>query len=362
MLVRLGGLFHGRSARPLRGMTARIAPRRAFRRAMTVPITSHLLYVAAQLGLADHLNDGPRNSGDMARLIGADARTLHRVMRGLVAAGLLSEDADGRFALTPVGAYLRSDIPGSLRGQIVFEGELARAWSALPHTVRTGENAFRHVFGLGIFDHFARNPAVQAYVARTQGGAASRVAASLVVASYNFAGVGTVVDVGGGRGTLLAAILRAHPTMRGVLFDRPGVVAEARDGLEAAGLGSRCDIVAGDFFQSVPAGGDAYALRRIIHDWDDEQALRILAACRQAMAGQIHGQGRLLLIERVMPERVEQAPAVVVADLIMLVETGGRERTVGEYRALLAAAGFRLSRLTAITGQDSVIEAQPIGS
>ena len=318
-------------------------------------LSTQLLYVAAKLGIADVLAGGPMAAGDLAKSVGAAPRPLSRVLRGLAADGVLDELPDGRFALTALGGCLESDGSGSLHGAIVARGDLYfRAAAGLLEAVREGGVAFEREYGSSLFDYLNRHPergkAFQASMADR-----SRREAAAVVPAYDFREFGRLVDVGGGTGTLLATILEAAPRLRGVLFDRPAVVARARERLAATSVADRCEFVAGDFFASVPAGGDAYLLSRVIHDWDDDAARRILATCHRAMEeGSI-----LLLVEAVLPERAREQPAAIRMDLHMLLLLGGRERTAAEFDRLLASAGFRLTRVvpTASPAGIAIVEA-----
>ena len=301
---------------------------------------SQAIYAVATLGIPDLLRDGPRGTDDLARATGTHAHALTRVLRFLANVGLFSEEAPGRFALTHLGAGLRSDVPGSLRPMaLMLLGEHNwQSWGHLLHSMRTGETAFQQVHGMGIFDYFAQHSDVAAifHAAMTSNTAGSGTA---ITTAYDFSGIRRLVDVGGGHGLLLATVLRAHPTMRGVLFDRPEVVVGAPAVLEKEGVAERCDIVAGDFFANVPPGGDAYILRQIIHDWDDGRATEILKNCRRAM----QEGSRLLVVERAVATDHRQASPVLHLDLEMLVNVGGSQRTDAEYRALFAGAGFRLT-------------------
>lgn len=311
-----------------------------------------LIYAAVKLGIPDALRSGPRQAGDLAPIVGANSDALRRVLRGLVTLDLVVEDEAGRFALTPTGELLCRGVPGSLRGEALLHAELDQAWCALLPAIKSGETAFNRIFGRGIFDHVAADPELNAYYNHWM--AADREArAAAVAAAYPFPAVGTVLDVGGGHGGLLTAILRREPGLRGLLFDQPHVVAGARETLDALGVAEQCEVIAGDFFASIPAGADLYVLHRIIHDWDDEAAARILSNCHRAMGT----SARLLLIEKVMPEQVAEAPSVVRLDLDMLVVSGGRQRTEGEYRNLLTQCGFDLTRTVPIEGETSVLEA-----
>ena len=311
-----------------------------------------LLYVAAKLGLADLLANGPRSSAELARSLGAHAPSLHRILRGLVTLGVCSEEHDGRFGLTPLGTLLQAEKPGSPRGLAILCGEeYAGAYGGLLHSAMTGQTAFNHVFGMSQWEHREQHPELDEYFnAGLRQGTARGTGA--ILAAYDFSSFRTVADVGGGHGALLAAILKAHPSVTGILFDQPHVVAGARPYLEAAGVAARCQVVGGSFFDRMPDGADAHILKSVIHDWDDEQGLAILRNCHRALKE----QGTLLVVERLMPARVEDDPAAILADLHMLALTGGRERSEAEYRALLAAAGFTLTRVIPTRSRVSIIE------
>jgi len=314
------------------------------------------LYVAARLGIADLLKDGARGSEELARATGADARALHRLLRALASLGVFGEDADGRFTPSELGALLRSDVPGSLRAAAIFFGDERNwhAWGKLERSVMSGEPV-RGPRGTQVFlEESARDPEGAALFNAAMTSLTSAFDAA-VTAAYDFSRLGTLVDVGGGQGALISSILAANPALRGILFDIPPVIESARGRIGEAGLAGRCELVAGDFFASVPAGGDAYVLKWVIHDWDDEHSVAILGSCRRAMAR----DGRLLLVERVVPERIDQSAdtqGMLLGDLNMLLVTGGRERTAAEYQALLARADFALARIVPTGTQLSIVE------
>ena len=298
-------------------------------------LVTQLLAVAARLGVADVLADGPRTSAEIADAVGADPRALHRVLRNLAIEDVLEELDDGRFALSPMGERLRGDVPGSLRGAVLARGELyyRSAEQFLP-AVRDGGVPYELAHGEPFFEHLSRHPEREAAFQGSMAGRSGQEAAD-VVAAYDFTGIGRLVDVGGGSGILLAAILDATPGLRGVLFDRPGVVADVAP-ME------RCELVPGDFFESVPEGADCYVLSRVIHDWDDAEAVRILARVRAAM----QPGSRMLLVEALLPERAVDQPLAVRMDVNMLMLfSDARERTEAEYRRLLADADLRLERV-----------------
>jgi hypothetical protein len=316
---------------------------------------SQAIYVAVTLGIPEHLTDGPRSSDELARETETDPGALYRLLRALAAVGVLSEDDERRFTLTELGDGLRSDAPASLAGWAAYIAGPAswQAWGDLLYSVRTGENAFRHVHGTDAWSWREERPADNAIFDRAMMTATSGMNRALVD-GYDFGRFGTVVDVGGGNGTLLAALLSAYPTLQGVLFDLPHVVAGADEVLGGAGVADRCRVVDGSFFDSIPEGGDAYVLKMIIHDWEDAESLAILRACRSAMAD----GASLLLIERVLGPPNEDLVTKLI-DLNMLVHPGGRERTLEEYDSLLAAGGFRLAGATPTPAGISVIEASP---
>jgi hypothetical protein len=298
------------------------------------------LYTAVKLGVADHLAAGPRHARELAQAVNAHPQALHRFLRKLVVLNLLAEEDDGAFRLLPLGELLCANHPGSVRNLVLYIGEVGYpAQQGLLYAVQTGRPAFDHVFGMPFFDFFERRLDLSALFDDLMGqGINDRAAA--VVAAYDFSRFDTIVDVGGGNGTLISAILDAYPRLLGIVFDRPGVAAEGRHGVMRMGLADRCQTVAGDFFDnSIPPGRDIYLLSYVIHDWDDERATTILRNCRTAM----RQDSRLLLIEEIMPKRAADAPATVGTDLSMLMLTGGRERTEAEYRSLLLTTGLQLT-------------------
>jgi hypothetical protein len=332
-----------------------LPPALALRRLVNGYQVTQAIHVAAKLGLADLLADGPRISDDLAAATGAHPDALYRLLRALAGVGVAREEAGRRFALTDLGACLRADAPDSLAGWAAFVGEPYhwRAWGALEHGVRTGENAFRRVQGADPWTFRARHPELSAGFDRAMADLARQVAAA-VLAVYDFGRFGTVVDVGGGNGALLAAILARHPAARGVLFDQPHVVAGAPPLLAAAGVADRCAVVGGSFFEAAPAGGDAYVLKAIHHDWEDAACVRILRVCRRAMAD----GAALLAVERELgPPNAH--PNDKFSDLNMLVGPGGRERTPEEYAALFAATGFRFVDFTPSAVGTGVFEGRP---
>jgi hypothetical protein len=308
------------------------------------------LSVATQLGLPDLLASGPQTSAHLAQAAGVHAPALHRLLRALVTLDIVREREDGTFELLPLGALLRSDAATSLRSWAIFVGQYQwQEWGHLLDSVKTGESVREHLTGTA-----GPRPAVfnQAMVELT------RLIVPAVVQAYDFTGLKRIIDVGGGHGELLVAILQAYPEAGGVLFDRPHVIEQSKQYLASTGLTQRCECLAGDFFEAVPGGGEAYVLKSIIHNWSDEQSTLILDNCRRVMpAG-----AKLLLVERIMPERLGVSAAdreYARGDLNMLIVNASQERTAADYQALLAAAGFRLTKIVPVGGEFSIMEATP---
>lgn len=316
---------------------------------------SRAVTVAAELGIADMLRDGPRSAEELATATRTNAPELYRLLRALASIGIFVEGADRRFELSPMGQYLRRDHPLSAdpAARMFGAGYEWRAWGELEHSVRTGENAAVHALGSDVWEYRRGHPEhgeIFDAAMRTF----SRADSPGVLAAHDFGRYGTVADVGGGTGAVLAAVLAANPQVRGILFDQPQVVAGANRVLRAAGVADRVSVVSGDFFEEVPVGADAYILARILHDWPDEDAVRILRRIREAMTP----DARLLLIEAAVGPPNED-PMVKFLDLMMLISAGGRERTEDEWRALFAAADLELVGVTRAGPTRHVIEAMP---
>jgi O-methyltransferase domain/Dimerisation domain len=315
---------------------------------------TQLLAIAVRLEIAERLADGPRDTAELAEAAGVHEPSLFRLLRAFACLGLVSRVSDRRFGLTPLGACLAADHETSARARVLLHADaLYDWWPDLLGTIRTGENFFQRRHGTDAWTFRAKDGQREsAFDDAMQEGSSQRARA--VVAAYDFSAFSTVVDVGGGRGSLLARILGSYPSVSGVLFDQPHVVAAAPQTLVAAGVSDRCRVVAGSFFDGVPDGGDAYIMSMIIHDWDDDPAVKILDYCRHAMAP----SGRLLLIERVVDVDAANALSTALWDLQMMHGLSGRERSEDEFRALFARAGFRLTRVVPFA-DIALIEAVP---
>lgn len=314
-----------------------VSPQVAVLRMIYGAVTTRLITVAAELGVADRVEDGPKPVAELAAATGADADALRRVLRTLAGVGVFTEVEPGVFGQTPLSAVLRTGSAGSVRDAVLELGsaETFGSLMELEHSVRTGEPAFNRAYGEGWWSYLAIRPG-RAEVFNNIQTITSRQVHSLVLEPYDLSGARRLVDVGGGHGTLVAAMLRRYPELTAVVFDQPAVVAGARRTLEDAEVRDRAETVGGDFFDSVPAGGDVYLLSMILHDWDDERSLKILGNIRAAMAP----GGRLLVIDPVIPEG--DAPHIgKFTDIYMLMHFAGRERTEEEFRRLFAAAGLR---------------------
>lgn len=321
-------------------------------------MSSQALSLAAELKIADHIHAGACTSAELAKATGSHEPSLHRLLRMLAAVGITTEPEPGRFGLTEVGDQLRSDSPDSLYAFTRFftDQSLFTSWQEVGHTIKSGEDAFEHVYGKNIYAYLADQPELSALfnVAMSQ---ESRISAGQVAAGIDFSNVKNVVDVGGGDGTLLAAILGAHPHLNGVVFDSPSGVAEASDVLAEAGLADRSEVRAGDFFESVPTGGDLYIIKSVFQDWDDEPARALLRTCRAHMPA----TATLLIVGSVLPDTATTAePVMFYTDANMLVTAGGRERTESQFREMLADTGFAVQSVArGAAGPLSIIQAVP---
>jgi hypothetical protein len=313
---------------------------------------SQAIHVAASLGLADLLKDGPRGAEDLAVVTGSNPGALYRLMRALASVGVFREEDDQHFTLTPLGQCLRSDASEPVGEWARFIGRTHhwQSWGNLLHSVRTGEAASDHAHGMTSYAYRARHPDEGAAFNAAMTGMSHRQAVA-VLAAYDFGDFGRLVDVGGGQGAFLAKVLAKYPAVLGVLFDQPNVVAHADPVLRAAGVAHRCQVVGGNFFEAVPRGGDAYILKNVLGNWDDDRAVAILRACRRAMGP----RGTLLAIQVVLgpPNEGDRGK---FTDVNMLVMEAGQQRTPEEFAALFASAEFHLENVTATTSEVSVVE------
>lgn len=312
-----------------------------------------VVHIAAKIGLADELSVGPKSAIELAGPLALHAPSLHRLMRTMASLGLLSEGQGQRFSLTKLGEALKANAPGSARSTLLMTGSswVGRGFANILHSLQTGRTGFEKAHGMPFFDYLAQHQEDASVFSGAMVGLHGAEPPA-VAAAYDFSMFKAVVDVGGATGNMLAAILARHAEPRGLLFDRSHVVADAEQLLKAHGVSDRVTVEAGDFFQSVPSGGDVYILSHILHDWSDDECLTILGNCRKAM----NRDGRLLIVEMVLPPGDAPHPGKIL-DMVMLVLVGGQERTEVEYGRLLDKAGFRLNRAVATHSPVSVVEA-----
>jgi hypothetical protein len=311
---------------------------------------SQSLFVAAKLGLADLLASGPKTAAELSH--GVDEHALYRLLRALASVGIFAEDNGGRFHLTPLADPLRSDHPESKRAMILMAGdEQYRAWGNLLFSVQTGQTGFEHEFGQPIFDYLAANPDKAKTFDDAMVSIHGRETPAMLEA-YDFSEIDTLADLGGGNGSVLRAVLAQYPAMSGIVFDLPNVADRARAAIAAAGFADRCQAIGGSFFETAPAGADAYFLRHVLHDWNDEQCLTILGHIHRAAPP----HARLLVVESIV-EPGNGPSFAKLLDLTMLVIPGGQERTESQWRSLLARGGFELVRIVPTSADVSVLEA-----
>lgn len=316
---------------------------------------SRALCTVAELGVADHIEAGkPRSAKHLALATHTNERSLYRLLRFLASHGLFQETNNGEFDHTPLSSVLRSDVEGSFRAAAQLFHHQFRAWDGLDHAVRTGEPGFNAVFGRPLFDHIAAHPELGPLLDAGMTCMHGYETAAMIEA-YDFGAVRVLADIGGGNGSLIGAVLQRYPKMRGILFDLGHVVGRTKDSLKQRGVADRCQVIEGSFFETVPAGADAYLFRHIIHDWTDEQSVQILSLCRKV----IPEDGRLLLVECVVPAGNEPSLSKDF-DMTMMTFPGGVERTEAEFRALLKQARFELTSVTPTTTMVSVVEGKPI--
>jgi ubiquinone/menaquinone biosynthesis C-methylase UbiE len=312
---------------------------------------SQAIYAAAKFGIADHLNDGPKTVAELAGATSTNPDALYRLLRALASVGIFAEGDSRQFSLTPLAEPLRNNVAGSKRALALMSGdEQFRAWAEIDYSIRTGKMAFDKVFGKPIFDYLGEHPDKARIFDAAMVGIHGRES-NAVLNAYDFSEFGVVADIGGGNGSQITEILKKHTKMKGILFDLPHVIERAKERIQASGLVDRCKLVAGSFFDAVPEGADAYVLRHIIHDWDEDKCLMILRSCHRAM----RPASKLLVIESVIPPGNQPFHGKFL-DLVMLLIPGGKERTESEYRALFERAGFELTRILPTGSEVSIAE------
>jgi O-methyltransferase domain len=328
------------------------APTAQMLRMLSSVLTVQALYVAAELGVADELAAGPRSVPDLATVAGAHPTALYRLLRLLAGAGVVREQPDGRFVLTPLGGCLRREGPDSVRDWALFLGS-PQQWEvvgSLRESVRSGQPVFPRLHGMPLWDYMAEHPDFAAPFHRWMS-RQSELHNAALLAAYDFSPLRVLADIGGGQGATLAAILRAHPSLRGILFDLPDVVRQPTP-LDEAGVTSRCEVIGGDMLQGVPPGADAYMIKRTLMTLGDETATAILRRCAAALPD----HGRVLAVEMVLPTGNEPSPAKTFDVLMLLEHPGARIRTEAEFADLFAAAGLRLARTIPTTSPNSILE------
>jgi hypothetical protein len=314
---------------------------------------SQCIYAAAKLGIADHLKTGEKSYAELAIAVDANPESVYRLLRALASVEIFAETTTGKFVTTPLAALLQSDTAGSLRDVSIMMGDPEHylSWGNILHAVKTGESGFEQHFGMNVFDYFAQNPQPADIFDRAMTGFSS-IENAAVCADYDFSAIRSLVDVAGGHGSLLTAILQANPGMNGILFDLPEVIERAKAPMAISGISDRCQLLSGSFFEPVPAGADAYILKHIIHDWDDERAILILKQCHRGMAD----NGRVLVVEQVIPPGNDPFIGKLLDVNMLVMCPGGKERTVEEFRDLFAKAGFNLTKIVPTHGIVSVVE------
>ncbi|MBW4550493.1 MAG: methyltransferase [Aphanocapsa sp. GSE-SYN-MK-11-07L] len=314
---------------------------------------SQCIYAAAKLGIADFLTEGEKSCDELATLTKSHAPSLYRLLRALASLGVFVETAPRQFRLTPLAQCLRSDVSESVRdASILFGGpDHYNAWGNILHSIQTGESGFDNLYGMNIFEYYAQNPEPATVFDRAMT-SFSNTEIAAVMGSYDFSSIHRLVDVAGGQGSVLTTILKANPQMEGVLFDLPSVIERAQPQIAQESVADRCQLVAGSFFESLPAGADAYLLKHIIHDWDDQRSIAILKNCYSAMAD----NGKILVIEQVIPPGNQPFMGKLLDVNMLALAPGGKERTEVEYRALFEAAGFQLTRIVPTQDFVSVVE------
>jgi hypothetical protein len=324
------------------------------RQMMTGGVVAQSVAVAAELGVADQLTDSEKTTSQLAAILDTNEEKLHRLLRFLAGVGIFQMNANGAWQLTPAARLLLDDEPGSIRAGARLLGGASAGYPHLIENIRTGTCAYNLAYGKPLFEDLQTKPEsaaiFDAAMNSFHGGETEAV-----LAAYKYDGIQTLADIGGGAGTAIIATLKQYPALRGILFDQADVIQRSAETIKAAGLESRCAMHAGNFFESIPAGADAYSMRHIIHDWPDDLSIKILSNIRKA----IPANGRLLIIETVIPEGNDFAPGKLF-DMLMMLFPDGKERTEAEYRKLLSASGFALHSVTPTQSPVSVIDARPI--
>lgn len=314
---------------------------------------SQSIYAAAQLGVADYLSDGEKSHIELAEALNVDAASLYRLLRALASVSIFAETETGKFTITPLAQFLRRDVPGSIRDVSIMMGdrEHYNSWGNILHAVKTGQSGFEGLFGMNVFEYYSQNSEPAAIFDRAMTGF-SNVENTAVCTEYDFSALQTIVDVAGGQGTLVTDILRTNSHMRGILFDLPEVIERAKPYISDSDISDRLKLVSGSFFDGVPTGCDAYILKHIIHDWDDERAIAILKQCHQAM----NENGRVLVVEQVIPPGNDPFMGKFLDVNMLVMCPGGKERTAEEFCHLFASAGFLLTRIVPTPALASVVE------
>lgn len=334
-----------------------LSPPELMNRMLTGYWSTQCLYVAAKLGIADLLISGPRTAEELAVVTSTHAPSLYRLLRGLASLGVFAEVEGKKFTLTPLAECLRSDSSSSQRALAIMSGEEHyKAWGELLYSVQTGKTAFDMLYGMPVFDFLSKHEEQAKNFDAAMVGVHGRETSAMTDA-YDFSTFGVLADVGGGNGSLLTTVLKRNPQLKGMLYDLPGVTERAKASLQAAGVLDRCQVIGGSFFESVPAGADAYLMRHIIHDWDDEKCITILKNIHSV----IKPDGKLLVVEGVIPPGNDPNFGKLL-DLTMLTIPGGKERTEEEYRELFAAGGFQLTHIVPTAAEISIIEGKRLSS
>jgi len=338
------------------GEAVQPSPVMLLRELMSGMRVTQLIYVAAKLGIADLLKDGSKSIDELASRVGAHPRALYRVLRALASIGIFAEVGDRQFELTALAEPLQDRVPGSVRASAIMDGDELhwKPWGDLLNCVKTGDTPFHRVFGMSYYEYLKGNAEVGSTFNKHMS-ARTEQSANVVIEAYDFSGVNRVIDLGGGRGALIAAILKRYLQVQGVLTDLPAVANEAKAFIKSEGLDDRCEIIGGDYFESIPSGGDIYILKSVIEDQQDDGAVDLLKNCRRAMGN----HARLLIVDSIMPPHGSPSPANVF-DVHMMVMAGGLLRTEEGFGALFEKAGFKVNRVLPTKSELSIIEGVPV--